>query len=485
MAISFAILARIITPSQLGIFAVLTLILALTQLANTPFSAQAVTKYVAENIGRNDMRSATSAFYQTLWASLAIAFVVGLVLFLGSEGLSRWMLGNGNQSVLFQVVALDQVLVCVMPILTGALLGLQKFREQAVIGLSATLVRQAFIIILVIAMRSLLGLVMGWVIGDLTAVAVYSLLVVRSLGRPCFLFPLKRLFAYSWPLSINSVVGFASSWFDRVLLLLFVSLATVGVYTAAITAFGVLSGMAGAFSNTLFSGYALVQGADRRETLEHGVFLASRYLALIVTPLAFGLLATSKIALVVFVGQAYVGGSLPLMILTLFYALTLVGTVLSPLFLARGETFAYSGISIISVAVSFSAAFLLVPVAGMVGAAMARGMSMVLSLALTVLVLKRKINLKLDLQAVAKSVVAAGIMAVIVALAQVALSKVILLPAYVLLGSVVYLVMLRLLRAIRVEDVDFAGRFFGRRLAFASNLLAAILLPRQRKAIGT
>jgi hypothetical protein len=59
---------------------------------------------------------------------------------------------------------------------------------------------------------------------------------------------------------------------------------------------------------------------------------------------------------------------------------------------------------------------------------------------------------------------------------QVALSRAILLPAYILLGGAVYLAMLRLLRAIKTEDVNFAGRFLGRRLAFLSNLLAAILL---------
>jgi O-antigen/teichoic acid export membrane protein len=262
-------------------------------------------------------------------------------------------------------------------------------------------------------------------------------------------------------------------------------LATLGIYTAAVTAFGVLTGIANAFSNTLFSGYSALQGEDRRETLERGVFLGSRYLALVITPLAFGLLATSRIALAAFVGQPYVAGTLPLMILTAVYALTLVGTALAPLFLARGETFAYSGISIISVAVSFAVAFVLVPVSGMIGAALARGLAMVLSLAVTIWLLRRKVTFKLDLSAVVKSITASGVMAFIVALVQIPLTKAILLPAYALLGAVVYLMMLRLLRAVKVEDMELARSFFGGRLEFASKLLAAILLPKHSSVPGT
>jgi hypothetical protein len=52
-----------------------------------------------------------------------------------------------------------------------------------------------------------------------------------------------------------------------------------------------------------------------------------------------------------------------------------------------------------------------------------------------------------------------------------------LVPAYVGCGVVVYVVMLRLLKAIRQEGIQLIRDYLGPKLTFASNLLNAILVP--------
>ena len=338
MALSFAILARLITTSEMGVFAVLSLVAALCQVIVSPFVTQATTKYIAENIERGDLEAAASVFYQSVRVSLVGAAVLGLVVFLGAGELSAWLLGNSNQSFLFQVVAVDSVLAAgIIPTLTSGLLGLQKFKEQAMVGTASTLVRQAFIIILVLLLQSLAGLVLAWVIGDLFGLTLYSVYAVKALGPPRFKFPLRKFLSYSWPLSVSSLVSFASSWFDRALLLLFLPLATLGIYNATIIAFTAMVGISTAFSNTIFSAYSSMQTTRHKETLEQAVYLASRYLTLVVAPLALGLMATAKPALTLFVGQAYVGGTVPLMVLAGVYAVTLIGTAVESTFLGAGR----------------------------------------------------------------------------------------------------------------------------------------------------
>ena len=73
-------------------------------------------------------------------------------------------------------------------------------------------------------------------------------------------------------------------------------------------------------------------------------------------------------------------------------------------------------------------------------------------------------------------------MAVIVIALQMWFYSKFLLPGYVLVGGVTYLVMLRLLKAAQPRDVDLINKYFGKRLAFIGSLLKTILLPRQRTA---
>jgi O-antigen/teichoic acid export membrane protein len=479
MVVSFAILARLVTTYDMGILAVLTLVNGLCQVILGPALSQAATKFIAESVERGDIRSASSVFYQTIRTTLLVAAILALVVFLGARELSIWFLGGENRSIFFQILAADTVLYAgALPALTGSLLGLQKFKEQATVGVASTLIRQAFIILLVIFLRSFVGLVIAWVIGDSIATAMYLIYVVKALGWPRFEFPLRRLVSYSWPLSASSAVSFASTWFDRALLLVFLPLATLGVYNAMITAFGVVVGISGVISNTLFAAYSSMQSTEQKPILGRAVYLASRYLSFVAVPLALGLLATSKLALALFVGQAYVGGSVPLMILCGVFTLTLVGNALSPVFLARGETLVSGAITMSSVVMSLFAAFLLVPISGMLGASIARGSGMILSTVLTIVILRRRIRLQLDLHAIVKSLIAGGIMASIVTIIQIPMYSRFLIPAYALVGAVTYLIMLRLLRAIGNEDIDLIRKYFGARLAFAANIVTSILLPK-------
>jgi O-antigen/teichoic acid export membrane protein len=87
---------------------------------------------------------------------------------------------------------------------------------------------------------------------------------------------------------------------------------------------------------------------------------------------------------------------------------------LTPMLLALGETRMVSSIEIASVAMGLGAAFLPLPILGMLGAALSRGISMIAVTSLKIHALRRKIRLSLDLEAIAKSLLA-GILRAIAA----------------------------------------------------------------------
>jgi len=67
-------------------------------------------------------------------------------------------------------------------------------------------------------------------------------------------------------------------------------------------------------------------------------------------------------------------------------------------------------------------------------------------------------------------------MAGVLVLVQVVFYSRILLPAYVLLGGIRYLTILRLLKGLREHDIELIHKYLGTKLGFVSKLLGAILI---------
>ena len=485
--VTFVILARLISTKEMGIWAVLQLIVSACLTFATWFPS-AVTKYVAENIANGSKGKAAAVFYQALRANCLLYAPVIVGMYFGATFLAVHLLRDASYTSLFQWLAPDVFLDSGLVALgTYTLLGLRKFREIAVVGLAVGgALRQFLIILLVIVTQNLVGLVIGWLISDAVWVGLYFAMIVKVLGRPTFDFPLAKLFHFYWPLELAQIVGFAQTWFDRILLVPFVPLATLGVYTAAVTAFAVLKGVSAAVGNMMFPAFSSIQNkaAGSRNLLD-SIAVATRYSNLILTPLAFGLIATAKPSLTLFVGQSYVGGYIPLAILSVAFAVTIFTTALSPALLALGETKPAGAINALSVVIGLIAAYPLLPLLGTVGASVARAITIILGGVLLVPVLSRKIGFHLDFVLTAKTLFAGCVMAgVVIAIQFVSYSK-FLLPLYLLVGVLVYLVMLRIQKLVNVADLDLIQGLLGGRLSIVIKILGWILIPSNVKTGNT
>jgi len=477
-ALAFAILARLITPTEVGILAILSLIIALAQSLNGGAFSQAATTFIGE-LASDSREAASAVFYQSLRVTLLFSIPISIFVFVAAPSIASLLLGSVAQAGLFRVLAVDLLVFSgALPVAIGTLLGMKRFKEAATIGSAGIILRQCLVVLLIIFMRNLVGLVIGWILSDLAMFVAYAVFIIHVLGLPKKSFSLRKLISFSWPLSIGNVVNFAYSWFDRAILIAFVPLAALGVYNAALTAFGVLSGITGSVNNALLPAYSNIHWRGGLESCRRATWLASRYASLAIVPLSFGLLATAKIALTTFVGQAYVGGADSLAILSLFFALTAFGSVLGTMLVALSETRMVMWITVASVLLAVASAYVLLPLMGITGASVARGLVMVASLVLTIIVLKKKNAVSIDLETLWKTLVAGGLMAGVLVLVQMMFYSSYLLPAYMVLGLIVYLVTLRFLKAVREHDIELIHKYLGTRLGFVSKLLAAILIAK-------
>jgi O-antigen/teichoic acid export membrane protein len=475
--VSFAILTRLITTKDMGILAVLSLILALAQIVGVPIS-QATTKFIAETSTVATTARSISVFYQSLRMNIVLVAPAAAAVFFGAHYLATSLLGQSSYTIFFQILAFDIIFyVGLNPILNGALLGVRKYKEIAAIGVGSTILRQALIISLIILLRSFLGLVVAWAFSDLATAVLYLAYALRLFLPPRSDFSQRQLLDYSWPLWISNAIGFGQSWFDRYLLIFYVSLSALGVYNATIIAFSVLQGIANAITTSLFPLYSS-HGWTKFVRLSESVRLASRYASFIILPICWGLIATAEPALSLFLGNAYVSGTQSLIVLTATFAIGAFSlTAVSPVLLASGETLLSSIVSVISVIGSIALAFVLLPVEGIFGAAVARGVGSLLLAALTVIAVKRKNFLKLDVEAIWKSNVAAISMAAVLIFVQLFVHSKFLVPVYVVGGLGVYLTILRLLKAVHESDLELIRLYLGPKFSFASRLLNFLFPP--------
>jgi O-antigen/teichoic acid export membrane protein len=471
--VGFAFLARLISTSQMGLLAILSLLLSLAQLVSPLALPSAIARFVAEELAQGRRQNGAAVLYQSTKISIMLSAILAGAFFLFASHLSA---SFSAEPIVFQLLAIDIFLTAgLIQTLASGLVGAQRFRDYSFATIAYTAVRQVLIVGLLLLLHDFSGLIYAWVISDFVYILVMMTPLLRALGPPSFEFSLKRLLKFSLPLMPGKFISFASSWFDRAILVPYTSLAQLGIYNATLSAFGVLTAIPGAITTSLYPAYARIQSIKGKAGLEDAIHAASRFVSFIVIPLTLGLLATAKPALALFVGEPYQYGSVTLQILTLFYAITVLSNAFAGIFLLLGKTATDSAIDAATIAVSLITALLLVPIFGINGAAVSRVVGMLTGFTLTVVLSRRQMKLSLDLEAFLKSFVAGMGMVLVVWLAQQVSYSRLLLPAYVVLGTFMYLVGLRLLKAIHQADVELAKQVLGKRYEFLVNLLSKIL----------
>lgn len=478
-AVALAFMARILTQTEMGITVALTLILGIAQIFSDVGFSSGLAKHIAEYRGRNvDYKV---ILFSGIVAKASLASFIGLLCVTTAPQLSKLLLKSDAHTILFQLVGINVILVCINVTAGSFLLGLNKIPAMATLNMGRALVRYSSIIALLLLGYGLPGLIAGWILGE-SAYAIPSIIItfkgkhfkVHSIKETTSY--LKMLARFSWPLFLTNIVVFLYNWFDKVVLLAYLPLTEVAVYNVAFMAFGVISIVPSALSTTLFPYYTEQYGRNRHENIAVGVHAASRYIALLFTPLTLGLAITANPTITLFAGPAYASGDVILFILSLFAGISSLGAALGGLMLVFNMTRMVFVINIVSVGVSLTMSLVLLPFLGVTGIAIVRAVAMILSFVLTFLVLRRRTPIEFDKTAIWKSWVAATTMFVAVGLVEQVYVSRYLLPLLILVGGTVYVIALRLLKAVDENDIEFVRKLLGKRANLITEILQKIFI---------
>jgi len=478
--VAFAFIARLLSQPEMGIMTTLILVLGFSEIIVSLGLPSAVTRFASESKGRTGSAGeAVAVARASLKITIAVSIVAGLAVVALATSLSWFATSTAANAGMFMMLGATVVAAGVGPVLSASLLGLQKLRALAVLGIVRFAMQQSLVVGLLLLGWGLSGVVIGWTVANLFYGIAAARLVLSCDSEPPVSegVSLRDLLAFSWPLYAGQFITFAYGWFDRALLIGYVPLGELGVYNVAYTAFGVLAAIPGALATTLFPHYSEIVGRDGFESLKTAIFAASKYVSLACMPLAIGLAVTAGPALSLLAGRSYEIGAPVLAVLSLFAAVTLINSSLGSALIVIGKPKQASVATGLSVVASVLAAILLVPQLSLVGMAFARGVGMVVLTMITIRLVRNAIGLKVDFEALWKSAFAGLVMGVVVLGVETLVCSRYLLPLYVAVGAVTYLLMIRVLRAVRVYDIELVETFMGRRWTPVMNGLKKVLTP--------
>ena len=474
--VAFAFFARLISVDEMGVYTILSLAYSAASALMGLGMASVVTKSIAENIAQGKKEVAASVYYKSLLLSelASILVAAGFLLSKFPAGVSN--LPNSPLISAISIFFVIDIIANIGPTAAAVFYGLLEFRGYALIYAIYAIVRPFMVVLFVYETGSLIGLVEAWVVSD-TAFAAYVFLYLwRRLGPPVFRFSTKYLLKLSSPLYLAGIASFLYGSFDQLTLIPLVSLTALGVYGAAVTAFGAYNGLLGVFGSVLLPVFSGVHGVKGPGVLGDSVRAASRYVSIVAMPLAFALLAAARPALTLLVGGAYQGGVIPLAVLAVGSIASIVGLALGPVLVVLNETTLAALASILPIPLSVAVALISIPLLGILGASIARAVSMLLGLLLTWYFVRRKITVRLDFQAILKSLVASGGMALVMEALQLLYYSRFLLPVYLLVGLLAYLLAMRALKAMSTADIDLLRRTLGPRSSRMCDLLSRLVV---------
>jgi O-antigen/teichoic acid export membrane protein len=463
---------------EMGVYALLSFILALAQSLAPLALPSASIKYISQHLAEGDSVKAKSVVARVLQIGLLVSIVAFLALFLPAEWLSTLLFGTPGNALLFRLLAVCSVFQTLFLLVSAFLQGMQRWRDVAVTSLASTSISALVGIPLLLSGWRLYAVVIGWLTGLSVAFVAAFMITAKRLGVLGKPYPIRPLMIFSFPLCVSGGIGLFAGWVDQLLLALFLGQTSLGIYYVAVRASNVPAMFSNAIASVIFPQMSELYAQQGSTSLKDAFRVTTRYAIIISFPLVIGLATLAYPMMVLFGGPQYAGATVPLIIICIATLASTLGVTVSPILMTLERTITASLLSITSVALSLSLVYIaLVPLnLGMIGTAWARALASVIALAFMLYVLSRHVPLSFDREALWKASAASAFM--VFAIVGLDLVRKILasdsyrflafrlslLPIYVVVGGVAYVFALAALRGFKKNDIVLLEEYMPKRL---------------------
>ena len=416
----------------------------------------ATTRFLAPE---KDKEKVSKHFSSILATTSLIALAVSVLLFILSKPLATAVFGGADATFYIQISALLVFLTAIDQIMLNYFVGFQQIRRYSIFLILQTVGEVALICYLVLSGFGLFGAIISLLIaGALTS--VIGFLWIRAdikISKPSFS-AIKPYLPYTLPLLPTILCYWFISLGDRYVIGYFMGASAVGIYSAAYGLGAVLAFFYVPLSAVLFP--AMVKSYESNKIPEVKTYLSYslKFFLLFAIPSFFGLSILSKSLLVTLAtsefAEAYMVVSIVALATLLFHCSSFNTYILNLFKETKKVGIVFGASALINVVLNIS----LVPLMGIVGAAIATLVTFMIHLFVVSKLSSKRLSYDIDFKFIGKSIAASIPMAFAVWKLNPCGTVNILVS--IAIAAAIYFGILALLRGFTREEFKFLKGFF-------------------------
>jgi len=399
--ISTIILARVLDRDSWGIFStILSVSMLLSLFVDLGFT-YTITHYTSTLSTRGKYGKLKGYLTKLLKYRFLLILAVAALIFVSSDWLSSFFhIANGGDY--FRISSLFFIFSNLFTTFDAIMNGLKRFKANALFSLFNYVFKLIFAFILIYIGFGVVGAIVGYALAYLFSTFLLIIILQKIVfgaeaadtGKSEPNENISSLFVFGSMIGLAQMAQTISIWADSVMIGAMMGATFVGVYKIAISMSSTLGGAIGAVNRVVFP--VLVGIEAKKEESASELNRVLKYGSFFAIPAVFGLAAFSNEIISMFFGQQYIDAAPVLLILSyLCFDGFIIGALVS-YFSAKKKVKTIGVASALCAIANVALNFILIPILGMVGAAIASVITRVFNLIILLFEGKRKLGLQID-----------------------------------------------------------------------------------------
>jgi O-antigen/teichoic acid export membrane protein len=387
----YVVTTRVLSRAEIGAVSLLAAIMAafntITQLA----LPQAATRYISRHLASGERSLAGSVASTTLRLTILLAVPLAFVGILLTRFINTTLFVSGVDYTVALVVTFICGVVIDVYLLYGAyFLGAGLYAEYAYQTILYIPLSRGLGIALALLGWGVLGIIVGWLIGGIAAIALSVFYWHGRLPEPRN-YPLTHLLGFTLPLFVATLITLGQQWGDVAILQLRIeNLATTGGYYVIISSVGFLSAFWFPVANALYPSLSAAHSRGDKESAANSLALSFRLTNLAVLPLGAAVAAVASTALIIAYGEAYGVDAIAFAILTIATIFQAQSAILTTTLQAFGKTRVLLLVTVTATIIDLAWVWLFAPVLTTTAGAIGRTLLYVSTVYLSYRVLRKE-----------------------------------------------------------------------------------------------
>ncbi len=471
-ALTFIVIANVLGKEGVGLYTLLLISTNIVAGIGNLGLKRVMIRLIAKHRSQGDELNKRRVFWTSIALGLApiIGFSVASVYLLNyfhffnrlNPGLDPWLFFTATIFFAFRMHA------------SGGLEGLKRFERLSAYIAGTFILRRLIAITLLFGGYGITGILTAWIIGEGACLALIMVENLRDFKTPTLGYKPMTLERQGFPLFIADLAAVSVDWGDRIIVTIFglsllssFHIAATGATYLNVAAAAIYVGALPHLSEAFHSGGSAELSQKIKEL--------GKYVVIFSAPLAIGGTALAQPLVSLLFREEFLDAAPIFAVMGIGVWISTLSTLVQSSLIAAGHTKEIMYATLAGTAVDILFLVSLFGEVGMLSAGIARAMLYIVSFALFVYFMYRKVGFEADWRALWKSYLSSLTMGIAVYLLWLRFEKAVYLPLYVAAGVLIYVAGLRVLRVVEVDEIALLQNSLSENLKWIVKIISSVM----------